>query len=40
MLTKKLRQFKNKKEEMKDIYLGVVDRILEMLVFFLNSIEL
>lgn len=40
MLENKLRVFKNKKEEVADIYYGVVEKLLEMLVFFLNSIEL
>jgi hypothetical protein len=40
MLIKQLRQFRNKKEQVKEIYYGVIDKFLEMLAFFLNSIEL
>lgn len=41
MLIKYLRNYRNRKNELpKEVYFGVIGKMLEMLVFFLNSIDL
>lgn len=41
MLIKYLRMYKNKKVELDtNLYYGIISKMLDMLVFFLNSIEL